>query len=214
LQIEDWIFKIDRTNQIVRVLNSADIVYYQDLIDDIDNSQIVVFSTDDEVLDILFGENGDGDVEFQNNELILTASKCTEAGKSETTDWYNNKAGGFSYSQESEVTARLMYKKFGIWFKIVGEMWNYEYMMLNPNNGWQNLAREMNIDRIWGTAKPKCWQVRTHDQSKTGLVRDYVSEVTYSDRRGLTTFDHRMRSSYLHKTTGVMTNGRELRINR
>jgi hypothetical protein len=119
VQIDHWIFKIDILNSKVNVLDTKDIEFYDDLLNDKPNDAILIFSTDEEVLSYL-----------KDNEMIKRTTDQTgifckdRYADRKKKDYMCNYGGTNGY----RIDCKVVYQKAGIYFSLEGKGKNQVYV--------------------------------------------------------------------------------------
>ncbi|KEO74395.1 hypothetical protein [Anditalea andensis] len=107
VQISNYIFRVDLENELVYAVSSHDDGDYADLFNPENNfSGLMVFSTDDNVLDIL--ESGSGKSISIANLAILCGGRCSSYDFSK----------GVSLGSDNYVYSENKYRKAGIYFEL------------------------------------------------------------------------------------------------
>lgn len=129
VQIGNYLFKVEPTEQKVYALFEGDIQYYSDLVaKNTSNTAILVFSTDDEVLEILkvTTKPTQSDVE---KGLFCNDPKAPEKESASNIVYFQS--GGFN-SQTENFKGTIYYRKFGVWF-ILGANTYFSFFGANSN---------------------------------------------------------------------------------
>lgn len=148
-QIGAYIIKVDMANEKVLVLKSEDRQYYDDLVaNNFNNSKILVYSTNDEVLDLLA------------NGILPSQSDNTSSANQRTTLFCNQKGAdrredkGFEeYMTNWRFDCKAVYQKAGIYFSLIAKANKQNKvagLWIESNDGY-----EMSMDYYF-IYTPKC----------------------------------------------------------
>ncbi|WP_299254965.1 hypothetical protein, partial [uncultured Cytophaga sp.] len=107
LEIGEWICKINPAKSLVTVLNEADENMYQDLVNDVSNPKIYIFSTNDDVLDLL----EDGQINGSSTNYRVSIF-CGGGASGSSQQSLPGSANNQNFIGEST------YKKFGVYFHL------------------------------------------------------------------------------------------------
>jgi hypothetical protein len=185
VQIGDFILKINAITGQCYVLEAANIFSFADLIsENTGNEAITEYSNDDDVLDILFGEE-----EEQQRTGIAYRLFCNEGGANDKKDNANEYYSIYGSYQQIKLECKVVYQKAAIYFALVSKM---EYMSSNglwwTTNNFTYDAMTAYYQYKW---KPKCKS--EHIQSATSYVspgdRTTYSVKPYENTKGLNKYD-------------------------
>lgn len=122
IEIGEWIFKINKINNSVAALHESNSHFLTELKSDIANPNIYLFSTNDDILDLL--EEGLTQGTSTSRVSILCGGGAGESN--ETTQPYTAPA-----PDKIKLIGSSQYKKFGVYFHLYTSV----YVVVNEQNG-------------------------------------------------------------------------------
>ena len=148
-QIGEYIIRVDMANEKVLVLKSEDIQYYDDLVaSNLTNSKIMVYSTDDEVLDLL----ANGKPSSQRTALFCNRPKAQGRDDKGTEEYMTN----------WRFDCKVVYQSAGIYFSLIAKANKQNKQLtlwIESQDGF-----EMSMDYYY-TYTPKCKGTSTSTSS-------------------------------------------------
>lgn len=116
-KIGNYIIKVDMANEKVLVLKNEDIQYYDDLVsNNFSNGKILVYSTNDEVLDMLANDVPPSQSANASSANLRTTLFCNQKGAD------GREAKGFEeYMTNWRFDCKVVYQKAGIYFSLIGK---------------------------------------------------------------------------------------------
>lgn len=190
VQIDNYIFKIDACNKKVYALKAADEVYIAELKKETpSHPKITVFSTDDEVLNLIeAGESG--------NPTARTALCLRESGadgdKADVMDEYA--AGPYVYRAD----IKHVYQKAGIYFSLLSEM---KYMRRDAQGGifWGGFSTHITL-RAEFKYRRKCGSTEVFSPSpyeETVVIGDKLNRRIWESSDAL--HKYWLKSTYIYE---------------
>ena len=151
-QIGEYIIRVDMANEKVLVLKSEDRDYYDDLVSgNLDNTKIMVYSTNDEVLDLL--ANG---LPSSNERTALFCNHSKAEGREDK--------GNEEYMTNWRYDCKVVYQSAGIYFSLIAKANKQNKQLglwIEASDGF-----EMSMDYYY-TYTPKCKGTSTSTSSVT-----------------------------------------------
>lgn len=170
VQIGEWIYKVDVCNEKVYALPVAEEAYVGELTEKTpSHEKIQVFSTDDEVLDLIeAGETGD--------PTARIALFCGESGIPDNID----DKGFVSYGDGYQLDCKVVYQKAGIYFSLQAKVKNQVKVLLV----WDGIPGTLTLNSF-DQYEPKC---KSGSQPRYDYLATFDRELSrraYSNTRGL-----------------------------
>lgn len=148
-KIGDYIIKVDMASEKVLVLKNEDIQYYDDLVsNNFSNTKIVVYSTNDEVLELLANGLPTPPSANTSSSNQRTTLFCTQNGAAGRED---KEAQG--YMTNWRFDCKAVYQKAGIYFSLIAKankQNNLAGLWIESNDGF-----EMSMEYAYSYT-PKC----------------------------------------------------------
>lgn len=193
VQIEDYIIKVDMSNERVLVLNSTDSLFYNDLVtNNLNNEKIKLFSTDEDVLDQLANNQSSQRV----NGLF-----CKDNGINKIID-----EGYVYFGAGYRLDCKVVYQPSGIYFSLQSKV-KKQYQ------GWTGIWTGQNGNlqiKYFCVYKAKCKsQVGPYDGWTNSTVNNELNYRPYESTRGLNKAWFRVQ--FYDHSSGVVTRGFEVR---
>lgn len=199
VQIGNYLFKLDYDSSKVYVINSANQAnsYQKLLTKNGIGVDVFVFSTDDDILDILEDNNYPVNETFDGESSSLF-KKCKENGAPERKDKgvesaHHNGCKPSSYRDFGKEYFKVVYQKAGFYFSLHLKT-IIQYHCDNGGGGYQDNA--LNGANSYIRYKPKCRDEvgpYTDDTEITGAI---LSRRPYESGRGLNKFHYRVQFRY------------------
>ena len=198
VQIGDYLFKLDYDSAKVYVIHSLNQrTSYQKLLDkNAIGTDVFLFTTDDDILDILEDNNFPVN-EAYDGESESLFKKCKENGAPERKDkgtetgHYTDCKSG-DYSAHGDMHLKVVYQKAGFYFslhlKSILQYW------CDGATGYQNNAT--NGANSYIHYKPKCKDEVGPYIDDTEIIGAILSRRPYEGGRGLTKFHYRVQFRY------------------
>ena len=188
-KIGNYIIKVDMANEKVLVLKNEDKQYYNDLVsNNYSNSKMLVYSTNDEVLELLV------------NNILPSQSLNTASSNQRTTLFCNQKAAGPNKYPTNEFDGLEYYRPNTQW-RLKCEIVNNNsgiYFSLNASAAKQNNAFGDNDDTdVWldynFTCTPKCKSSRSGSGTVWEQDKHSINYRAYESTTGLASYTYSAR---------------------
>lgn len=176
VEIGDWLIKVDVLNEQVLVLPTKHEDQYADLASsNLSNSNILVYSTGDEVLEML--------QEGVISENARTHGwKCKDKGAEADDDPLRNNI--YANNSNMRIKGDVKYRKYGIYFRI-----NVNVKKQEKKNGFWTEATSGNVElTMYYRWKPKCRDEENQSVHSFDIGTKYLAN-TYSSSRALNKYD-------------------------
>lgn len=196
IQIGKYLFKIDVNQELVFALNEANKAAYADLVaTNTKNEDIMIFSTNDEVL-ILLEEGSTGT--FENGREAGLTCKQSQARHKWT-------APVLHYGDGYRMVCRIEYLKFGVYFKLEARLWN---QVQNLGLWW---AQQGNLQISTNCGYQARCRSAEYVNDVKGEIDNSMKRVVYEKIKGLNKYYYS--AQYSNVAAGVTSTVIEIRDN-
>jgi hypothetical protein len=201
----EYCFSLDFNNELVGVTKNFSLVNNLK-VKDFNHSDIMIFSFDDTILEILENNN----IETVNARINLFCSDRSASGDMEKEKYYeyNDPVAKFNY----QVKVKHGYQKAGIYFSLMTQI---KHMSKPMEAGfftpWSSSNTYLRLNNRYSKFKPRC---RDEENGSTNLITESwdnkINDRPYSSTRGLARYE--IKSSYIFEERSVSNTGRLVTI--
>lgn len=202
--IGDYLFSLDFNNEIVGV--TEDFTLKSQMANkDFDNSNIMLFKFDEDILDILESDSN-GSI---NSKLMIFCNDRRAGGNMEKEKFYEYSDFDNWNEVEYRVKVKHGYQKAGIYFSLMTQIKH----MSRPvgSTFWTSSNTYLRLDKRYSRYKPRCRSEEFGPTSPITMAWDNkINNRPYESSRGLARYE--IRSEYIFEERSTIGTGRLVTI--